>query len=151
MVWPGDRVGSGHPGVRRANFFRWRQGCQRQPPSKIAACPDSSTDSYRGSFELRSFSFQSIDMPCQLGPTLSFIKPIDFLSAFGIGGYDPTTSLPVEICWKKGNGTGVWGESSHYPLLPQRITCVQWGICGLYRLIFKKLERDQICPPEGNG
>lgn len=99
VFWPGNKAGPCHPGEGGANFVRWKQGCWRQQPSQVSACPDSSTDPCRVSFELRKFP--SRRWMCQLGPTLSFVISINFLSTFGIGGYNPTTSLPGETCWGK--------------------------------------------------
>lgn len=62
-------------------------------------------------------------MPRQVSPTLSFVKIIHFLSAFGIGDYDPTTSLSTEICWITEYGISIWGVHQHSkcaqpPILP---------------------------------
>ena len=44
-----------------------------------------------------------------MSSNFQFSFKINFLSAFGIGGYNPTTSLPAEICWGKGgNGTDIF-------------------------------------------
>ena len=43
-------------------------------------------------------------MPYQLGLTQLILKPIGFLFAVGIDGYNPLISLSVEIFWGKGMG-----------------------------------------------
>lgn len=140
-------------------FFCRKHQCWRQQTNNVAACPNPSADPWRVSFEWRNFPFKNMAMPRQLGPTLLIVKPINFLFAFGIDGYDPMISLPVEICWETGQAS--W-DHLPFKILPvnsspwphHRIT-MQKGTCAdtftMDLLVCEKLERDQMCPLLGNG